>query len=355
MKTEVVIVGGGPSGLAVSACLSRFSIPNVILEREDCYGSLWKKRVYDRVKLHLAKEDDFVRYLDDYVSHFGLRPLFGKSVESATFDSDSRMWAVEEHLSRFLVVATGENAEGILPSFRGLDGFTGEILHSCHFKSAARFAGKRVLVVGSGNSGMEIAFDLCNYGAQTSISVRGPFHVLTKEMVYMGMVMLNHVSVQIVDALVLLMCRFQFGDLSGFGIIRPSEGPFSLKAKTGRSPVIDVGTLGKIKRGEIKVMKEVAGVAGGEVRFTDGETRSFDAIIFATGYRSTAADWLQDDGGLLNEEGFPKRAFPDHWKGGNGLFFAGLSRRGLAGVAMDAKKIAEDIKTYQGGPSRRST
>lgn len=203
MKTEVVIVGGGPSGLAVSACLSRFSIPNVILEREDCYGSLWKKRVYDRVKLHLAKEfcelphmhhpratptfmsrDDFVRYLDDYVSHFGLHPLFGKSVESATFDGDSCMWAVrardaatgevEEHLSRFLVVATGENAEGLLPNFPGLDGFTGEVLHSCYYKSAARFAGKRVLVVGSGNSGMEIAFDLCNHGAQTSISVRGP-------------------------------------------------------------------------------------------------------------------------------------------------------------------------------------
>ena len=200
---EVVIVGAGPSGLAVAACLSLYSIRSVILERDDCHSSLWKKRVYDRVKLHLAKQfcelphmphssststfmsrDHFVKYLDDYVYTFDLKPRFSKSVESATFDVDRRIWItsardivtgeMEEHWSRFLVVATGENAEGVIPDYPGMSSFSGKIIHSGEYKSAVDLAGKRVLVVGSGNSGMEIAYDLCENGAQTSISVRGP-------------------------------------------------------------------------------------------------------------------------------------------------------------------------------------
>ncbi|XWS26698.1 hypothetical protein CRYUN_Cryun26dG0052600 [Craigia yunnanensis] len=93
MENVVVIVGAGLSGLATSACLSTHSIPHIILEKEDIYASLWKKRAYDRVKLHLAKEfcsfpfmphspdsptyipkDIFVDYLDEYVSTFNIRP-----------------------------------------------------------------------------------------------------------------------------------------------------------------------------------------------------------------------------------------------------------------------------------------
>ncbi|XP_078437678.1 flavin-containing monooxygenase family protein [Wolffia australiana] len=383
MKTEVVIVGAGPSGLAVAACLNRFSIANIIIEREDCHSSLWKKRAYDRVKLHLAKQfcelphmhhspststfmskDEFVRYLDEYVAFFGLRPLYNKSVEKATFDYSQGIWTVrfrdvatgeaEEYSSLFLVAATGENNERNIPNFPGLSSFLGEVIHSCEYKSGARFATKHVLVVGSGNSGMEIAYDLCQHGAKTSISVRGPLHVLNKDIVHAGMVMLRRIPIHIVDALVILMARLQHGDLSQYGLLRPKEGPFSMKAKTGRSPVIDVGTVKKIKSGEIKVMKEVIRISGANISFAGGSTQSFDAIILATGYRSGVGGWLKDGGRLLNVDGFPKRALPDHWKGTNGLFFAGLSRRGLIGAASDAMNIAEEIKQQRGGSSDSS-
>ncbi|KAK5793464.1 hypothetical protein PVK06_034612 [Gossypium arboreum] len=94
-ETVVIIVGAGPAGLATSACLNRLSIPNIVLEREDCYASLWKKRSYDRLKLHLPKQfchlpymdfspnaptyvprKGFIYYLDNYVSHFGITPRY---------------------------------------------------------------------------------------------------------------------------------------------------------------------------------------------------------------------------------------------------------------------------------------
>ncbi|KAK1322870.1 putative indole-3-pyruvate monooxygenase YUCCA10 [Acorus calamus] len=327
MKKEVVIVGGGPSGLATSACLNLLSIPNVILEKEDCYNSLWKKRSYDRVKLHLAKEfcnlphfphpkssptyipkDALIKYVDDYVSHFNLNPLCCKYVESASYDEETKTWRVaskdtntgevDEYIAMFLVVATGENAEGYIPNVPGLESFHGSVLHSSQYKSGSKYKGDVALVVGCGNSGMEIAFDLANY------------------------------------------------DLGKYGIYRPKDGPLFLKATTGRSPVIDVGTISKIKSGEIQVLPEIKEIQGNEVVFSNGKIHQFDAIIFSTGYKSTANYWLKDGEKLLNKEGFPKEKFPNHWKGKNGLYFAGLARRGLAGVSMDAQNIANDIMKF---------
>ena len=80
----------------------------------------------------------------------------------------------EEYNCRILVVATGENSEGFIPHVPGLESFNGEILHSSKYKSGSNYSGKAILVVGCGNSGMEVAYDLANYGARSSIVVRSP-------------------------------------------------------------------------------------------------------------------------------------------------------------------------------------
>ncbi|XP_008795319.2 probable indole-3-pyruvate monooxygenase YUCCA11 [Phoenix dactylifera] len=370
MEDLVLIIGCGPSGLAMATCLAVLSIPFIILEKEDCIASLWKKRTYDCVKLHLAKQfcalphmpfssttptfipkAKFIQYLDEYAERFNINPMYNMNVESATYNRGTKNWIVtacntisgevKRYAGKFLIVATGENSKSFIPNFPGLNSFTGVVIHSSYYKSGAPYAGQNVLVVGSGNSGMEIAYDLAKFGAKTWICVRSAFHVVTKEMIYLGMKLLKYLPVFLVDALVVLLANFRFGDLSKYGIVRPKKGPFLLKATSRRSPVIDVGTVDKIKAGEIQVLPAMTSINGNEIVFSDGKSHYFDAIVFATGYKSSANCWLQDD--LLNEQGFPKQKFPHHWKGKNGVYFAGLSGMGLAGVSRDAQNIANDI------------
>ncbi|KAL8059540.1 hypothetical protein ABFX02_03G094200 [Erythranthe guttata] len=375
-ETTVLIVGAGPAGLATSACLNLKNIPNIVLEREDCCASLWKKRAYDRLKLHLAKQfcelpnmpfpsnaptyiprKDFIQYLDDYVSYFNVSPFYERTVESASFDHTRRNWVViaknevlgttEKYVAKFLVVATGENSEGYIPqNIPGLDSFNGEVMHSSKYENGKRFEKKKVLVVGSGNSGMEIAFDLSNWGARTSVVIRSPVHVLSEELVKLGMVLLKHLNVDLVDTIVLLLSKLKFGNLSQYGIQTPNKGPFYLKRATGRSPVIDVGTIAKIRAREIDVLASIKNVHGDNISFTNGETESYDAIVFATGYKSTVGKWLKDDGELFGENGMPKKRNPNHWKGENGLYCAGFARAGLFGISNDAKAISQDIISW---------
>lgn len=195
-----VIVGAGPSGLAVGACLKEEGVPCVILERSDCIASLWQKRTYDRLKLHLPKQfcqlpkfpfpehypeypskRQFIEYLESYAKQFDLTPQFNECVQSAKYDEFCRLWRVKtvsadgaevEYICQWLVVATGENAERVVPEIDGLKEFGGEVVHACDYKSGEKFRGKKVVVVGCGNSGMEVSLDLCNHDAQPSMVCR---------------------------------------------------------------------------------------------------------------------------------------------------------------------------------------
>ncbi|KAL5550662.1 hypothetical protein UlMin_000838 [Ulmus minor] len=360
-ETYVIIVGAGPAGLATSACLNLQNISNIVLEKEDCCVSLWKKRAYDRLKLHLAKQfcelphmpfpngtpnfvprKDFIHYLDNYTSHFEISPRYHRSVELAFFDRSIGKWRVvvenrlskgeEVYLGKFLVVASGENSEGFIPRMKGLESFEGEFIHASGYKNGEDFYGKQVLVVGSGNSGMEIAYDLSNWNVKASICVRSPVHILTKEIVFMGMVMLKFLPVKLVDMMTLLAGKLKFGDLSKYGFHWPKQGPFLIKQLTGRSPTIDVGCIDKIKIGQIKVLPSILSIDGNEIKLDNGESNRFDAIIF------------DEDQDLFNNQGNPKSGFPNHWKGQNGLYCAGFGKKGLFGISIDAQNIANDIR-----------
>ncbi|KAK7316962.1 hypothetical protein RJT34_00805 [Clitoria ternatea] len=372
-EVKVIVVGAGPSGLAISACLSQNSISHLILEKEECNASLWRKNTYDRVNLHLANEfcylplmphpptaptflskHDFLKYIDTYVARFNITPRYCRLVESAVHDHVEDKWRVETkntrdgslevYVAKFLVIATGENSEGYIPDLPGLSSFEGEILHSKHYKSGSKYESKEVLVVGCGNSGMEIAYDLYNWGANTSIVIRNPVHVLSKELIYQGMRMLQRLPVNVVDTIITFLANMKYGDLSKYGISRPKKGPFFLKNVTGRSPVLDVGTIRRIKDGAIKVFpSHIARIENKKVVFGNNMEKEFDAIVMATGYKSVANTWLKDYKYVLNDDGRPKNKFPSHWKGDKGLYCAGLSQRGLFGVKADAEAIANDI------------
>ncbi|MFS7909040.1 putative indole-3-pyruvate monooxygenase [Helianthus anomalus] len=195
-----VIVGAGPSGLAAAACLKEQGVPSVVIERSNCIASLWQLKTYDRLRLHLPKrfcelplmpfpedfptypdKQQFVDYLEAYAKRFGINPVFDSSVESAEYDEGIGMWRVKsvgmkgeevEYVCGWLVVATGENAEAVVPEIEGMEEFSGEVKHTSEYKSGSIYKGKKVLVVGCGNSGMEVCLDLCNHNAKPSLVVR---------------------------------------------------------------------------------------------------------------------------------------------------------------------------------------
>ncbi|XP_072077928.1 probable indole-3-pyruvate monooxygenase YUCCA11 [Arachis hypogaea] len=373
IEVPVVIVGAGPAGIATAGCLNKLKIFNIVLEKDDCPVSLWRKRAYDRLKLHLGKDFcslphypfpsdfpnfvprvDFLRYIDSYIAHFGIDINYNCSVDSAFIDQSSGKWrllvtnnssgAGEIYEAEFLVVASGENSEEYIPNIKGLENYQGESMHCSKYLNGREMYKKNVLVVGCGNSGMEIAYDLSTWGAYTSIVIRSQVHYFSKEMVYAGMLLLKHFTVEKVDKIMIVMSKLKYGNMSKYGLMRPKEGPFALKIKGGTTPTIDVGCVEKIKKGKVKVYPDISSIKEGKVvKFVDGQHAHFDAIIFATGYKTNVLKWLKDYKGLFNENGMPKPSYPNHWKGEHGIYNAGFSRRGLEGISFDAMKIANDI------------
>ncbi|KAG0495690.1 hypothetical protein HPP92_000381 [Vanilla planifolia] len=374
-SATVVIVGSGLSGLATAACLADRHIDAVILERDDTFAPLWRYRTYDRLHLHLPKKycelpllphppsapnflpvADFIRYLNAYSAAFGLERLLRlrRRVDSAEFDTAAGRWRIaavnldsgeaEEYEALFLVVATGENDEPVVPTdIPGLDRFEGKAIHSCRFRSGKEYEGLDVLVVGSGNSGMEIACDLSHSGARASIVVRSPLHIVTKEIYSFALVLLRVLPMSLVDSVILFLCYLWFGNTSKYGLHRPSKGPLYLKENTPIYPVVDVGTYAKIKSGDIKIIPSVLAIEGKNVVFKNGKQQRFDVIILATGYKSNVKRWLKGDDHLIGEDGMAKQMYPNHWKGRNGLYCSGLIRRGIYGSTTDAINIADDI------------
>jgi indole-3-pyruvate monooxygenase len=213
-----IVVGAGPAGLATAACLQAQGVGALVLEKAACIASLWQLKTYDRLHLHLPKQfcelplfpfpadfptyparHQFVRYLQDYAAHFALAPLFNHAVHHAEFDARSALWHVKttttttstttgcgarEFRARWLVVASGENADPVVPAFPGAAAFHGPLFHSSAYRNGVAFHGQNVLVVGCGNTGMEIALDLANFGASPSLVVRSPVSYLIPKLAF---------------------------------------------------------------------------------------------------------------------------------------------------------------------------
>ncbi|KAE8682663.1 putative indole-3-pyruvate monooxygenase YUCCA8 [Hibiscus syriacus] len=342
-----LIVGAGPSGLATAACLKEKGVPSVVLERSKCIASLWQLKTYDRLRLHLPKQfcelplvgfpadfptyptkQQFVDYLEEYARKFDIEPRFNETVSRAEYDSALGFWRVKsigikgeetEYVCRWLVVATGENAEAVVPEMEG--------------------------------KGMEVCLDLCNHNARPSLVVRDTVHVLPQVMLGrstfgLSMWLLKWLPIRFVDRLLLIVSWFMLGDTTRFGLERPRLGPLELKNLSGKTPVLDVGTLANIKSGDIKVCPSIKRLKQYAVEFVNGKTDSFDAIILATGYKSNVPSWLKEREMFSEKDGYPRRPFPNGWKGENGIYAVGFTKRGLLGTSMDAKRIAEDIERY---------
>jgi cation diffusion facilitator CzcD-associated flavoprotein CzcO len=368
-ETGTVIVGAGPAGLAMGACLRRREEPFVVLEQGAAVGDSWRTR-YRRLHLHTAKQhsglphlafprqhprypsrDQVVEYLQLYSRHFAIEPRLGQGVLSIkpeagggwTTTTTGGAWR-----SRRVVICTGHSGMPRRPHWPGQETFAGEVLHSSAYDSGERFAGKRVLVVGLGNSGGEIAIDLVEHGAAVGIAVRSPVNVVPRD--FLGMpiqrstILLSVLPLPVRDAVGRLVSRLVFGDLRRLGLPRPAEGPVSQIQKRGRIPLIDVGTIALIREGKIALLPDVQAFERQGVRFADGQSRPFEAVVLATGYRPAVAPLLPEQPAVLDEHGYPRAldapALP-------GLYFVGFSTPPtglLRQIGIDARRVAAMIR-----------
>lgn len=210
----ILVIGGGPAGVAVAACLQQAGLRPCVLEKGPAVGTSWRSH-YRRLHLHTVKElsalpglafpaeapryvprAQVVDYLETYARHFALPVQTGCEVVSvarvtegargaegwevcarvANGGSELRRWQV-----RRVVLASGANAQPRRPALPGEEVFGGQVLHSRHYSDAQAFAGQRVLVVGMGNTGAEIALDLCEQGVAVGLSVRSPVNIVHRE------------------------------------------------------------------------------------------------------------------------------------------------------------------------------
>ena len=143
-----------------------------------------------------------------------------------------------------------------------MDQFEGRVLHSSEYKNAHPFAGQRVLVVGLGNSGGEIALDLSETAASVSLSVRGPVNVIPKEVLGIPILTLaiaeQILPVAFADLLNRQVSKLAFGDLSRLGLQASAQGPLAQVNEKRKVPLIDIGTIGAIKRRKILVRPDAS-------------------------------------------------------------------------------------------------
>ena len=373
LASDVVVVGAGPAGLAVGACLRRSGIPFVLLEREEQLAASWRRH-YERLHLHTDRahsslphlplprnyprypsRQQVIDYLEGYAHTFDLTPRFGEEVTAVRQIANG--WEVETSRARYrgraVVLATGYNSEPVRPQWPGVESYRGVLVHSSEYRSGAPFRGQDVLVVGFGNSGGEIAIDLYEQGARPSIAVRGAVNVLPRDLLGLPLLSwalaLSRLPPRVADLLAAPLIRLKFGDISRLGLRRLPEGPFSQVSSTWRIPLIDVGTLNLIRRGHIRVRPGVRAFSQTGVTFDDGSEESLDAVVLATGFRGQLTRLFGELKGVVDAGGKPVRrgaetVFP-------GLYLCGfhVSPTGmLREISLEATRIAEQLSAQLG-------
>ncbi len=376
--TEVLVIGAGPAGLAVAACLRQQGVGHDIVSRDDSVAANWRRH-YERLHLHTIKRhsalpgmpwpasaprypsrQQVVDYLERYAAAHHIQPRLGVEVRRVRrvqqhFEVDTSAGPLQP---RCVVVATGYNGVPRAPSFTGMESFTGLALHSRDYRDAAPFKGRRTLVVGCGNSGAEIALDLAEQGVDVAMVVRSPVHVVPRDLFgrpsQATSVMLAPLPARWRDAIVGPILRAAVGDLSAYGIQRPAIGPNQMIEQQGRIPMLDIGTVAMVKAGRIQVRPAVQKVLAGSVRFVDGRVEPYEGVVLATGYDTGLGGFIEAFETIADHRGRPHRFGQETAIAG--LYFVGFrnpSTGALREMALEAPRVAASIAAgMKAGQSR---
>ena len=364
------MIGAGPAGLAVAATLRQRGLSSVVLERATSVGSSWQQR-YDLLHLHTIRwlsglpggriprrfgrwvsRDDFVRYLDGYAQQFDVRPEFG--VEVSRIDRGENAWRLTTSTGTrdawAVVVATGYSLVPYLPDWADRDRFSGILLHSADYREPTAYRGKRVLVVGAGNSAAEIAVQLADAGATVTQSVRTPPNIVRRDTLgipsQLFSIALKHAPAPVMNSVVGLLRKVSVPDLAGYGLPPPKGDGFSQFLRTATVPILDHGFVERVRDGRITIVPAVDHLDGDRVVLADGSDVQPDVVIAATGFRPGVADMVGHLG-VLDAHGIPTVHGPQTLPKLPRLYFVGIEVR-LSGllheIGLEARAVGRAMQ-----------
>ncbi len=318
MKRKVCIIGAGPSGITALKNLLDENIDAIILEKGSEVGGNWiysEEESHSSVfeTTHIISSKTLSQYEDypweehdpntpDYPSHQQLANYFQSYArkfnlyESIRFGTevlnaerlDDNNWSIRtktdsiEKTEEFtdLIVCNGHHWDPRWPEYPG--DFTGDYIHSHHFKKAEDFKDKKVLVIGGGNSACDVAVETSRVSEKTSISMRRGYRIIPKfffgkpsDIVGKGMTKL---PVNIRSKLSQLLIKIFIGDNETYGLQKPDH------AFGQTHPTINDELLYKIRHGKVHPKVDIDRFEGKTVYFKDGSKDDFDVIIACTGF-----------------------------------------------------------------------
>jgi cation diffusion facilitator CzcD-associated flavoprotein CzcO len=379
---HVVVIGAGPAGIASALALKDAGLSPVALEQAERVAASWRCR-YDSLRVntwrrfsHLPgrpypkgtptfpSRDQVIEHLERHAGEDGIELRLGTRVER--IEQGGGGWVVHTSAGELrapqVIVAAGLDQTPLVPDWPGRDIFRGTFLHSSEYRHPRPFEGKRVLVVGPGSSGMEIAQELAEGGAATVwLAVRTPPNILLRQgpgPVPGDLVAtwLWHLPTAVADRIARFASRMDLGDLTEYGLPQPETGVFTGVRTQGRVPaIVDGAVIEAIKEGRIETVAGVAALDSTGVELADGARVEPDAVICATGYRR-ALEPLVGHLGVLGERGMPRVIAPR--PAAPGLRFAGyLVRPGALGymgkqARRSARAIARELRTGRSIPGK---
>jgi dimethylaniline monooxygenase (N-oxide forming) len=314
---EVCIIGAGSSGIAAAKALKEKGVDFECFEKGSDIGGMWRYQndnglssAYrslhiDTSRRNLGYSDfpipehlpDFLshwevaEYLDAYAARFGVRPHVRFRTEVADVSPADGKWDVtlasgEKRRYASVLVANGHLWDPRWPSFPGR--FDGHAIHSHDYRTAEPFEDKRVLVIGIGNSAVDIAVDLCRRAKRVYLSTRRSAWVMPKYI--MGIPVDRwgaffsrklRLPTRVTRSIIQRLLLVAVGDQARYGLPRPRHPMWKEHATLSQELLPYIG------HGWIRVKPDVRELQGDRIAFVDGSTEPFDAIIYATGYKTT--------------------------------------------------------------------
>ncbi|TDK48998.1 flavin-containing monooxygenase [Antarcticimicrobium luteum] len=314
-RDRFALIGAGPMGLAAAKVLAEQDIPFQGFELHRDVGGLWdidgpKSTMYESA--HLISSKTMTEFTDfpmragaaDYPSHRELKEYFrdfarafdlyrhyrfgAEVTECEPLGGSGDGWRVSwrdddgahEEVFAGVLIANGTLSEPNMPEFAGT--FDGELIHSSAYRSAAQFDGKRVLIIGAGNSGCDIAVDAIHHGVCCDLSMRRGYYFVPKYVfgkpadTMGGMIRLPMWLKRRIDGLIL---KWFVGDPQRYGFPKPDYQLYE------SHPVVNSLVIHHAGHGDLSIRPDIVRFDGKTVHFTDGRAQDYDMIVAATGYK----------------------------------------------------------------------